>query len=220
MTKVAGKPTDNVELTIQLQTVIKAELRDGKLKLTFLGGEGKTSSAEYIVGMAAPDLGDFIIQARQGAYVDLLAAIIDEYDDSSDVKSSLVKGLSITGKALYTGAKVGVKVTSQVYQQFLKDSQLDFEEAAIEEDRVGWSGRTGPKGRKAENRVAEALKLMRWNVKGRNIILQAREIDIIAQKGERTYMIECKFGRKQIDTADLDSYVMLYYDAKQRIGVN
>jgi predicted RecB family endonuclease len=50
--------------------------------------------------------------------------------------------------------------------------------------------------------------------------LQAREIDVIAEKGTSKYLIECKFGRKQIDTALLDSYVMLYYNAKRSLAVN
>jgi hypothetical protein len=50
--------------------------------------------------------------------------------------------------------------------------------------------------------------------------LQAREIDVIAEKGTSKYLIECKFGKKQVDTALLDSYVMLYYEAKRSLGVN
>ena len=33
-------------------------------------------------------------------------------------------------------------------------------------------------------------------------------------------MVECKFRRKQIDMAGLDSYIMLYHNAKQTLGLN
>jgi hypothetical protein len=134
--------------------------------------------------------------------------------------SSLGTVSKIRGKALVQGAKIGAKLSNQLLQEYLNESAADFDAASREEDESGWSTRRGPKGRKAEGKVAEALRMTGWKVVCRNIMLQAREIDIIAQKGGSKYLIECKFGKKQINTAMLDSYVMLYYDARKSMGVN
>jgi len=125
------------------------------------------------------------------------------------------QGAKVGAKVTYAGAKVGAKISNQLVQQYLKESAAGFREAAEEEDLRGWTGRHGPKGKKAEAKVAEALQMTGWRIVGRDIILQAREIDLVAEKGPSKYLVKCKFGKKNIDPAMLDSYVMLYYDAKR-----
>ncbi|HVB12983.1 MAG TPA: YraN family protein [Nitrososphaerales archaeon] len=230
VSKIRGEDNTKIETTIQLSQVVKAEFSAGKLRISFLDETKRNQSEEFAVGIFASDIGDFIIQARQGSLPEISTPHIDQFDDS-EVKSSLGRGLAVTGKALYQGAKIGAKVTyegakvgakisSQLYQQYLKESESDFEAAAEEEDSVVGSSYRGPKGRKAEGRVADALKMTGWRVIQRNVQLQAREIDIIAEKGAQRFMVECKFGKKQINTASLDSYVMLYRNAKQPLGLS
>jgi hypothetical protein len=57
---------------------------------------------------------------------------------------------------------VGAKISNQLLQQYLKESASDFKEASEEEDAMSWTGRHGPKGRKAEENVAEALTMTGW----------------------------------------------------------
>jgi hypothetical protein len=230
VSKLRGRDVSQVDSIITLRSVLRTEISDGKLKVSYINEEKRTNTKEYVIGSVAKDLGDFILRARQGLLGELSSPLTDEYDDT-EVKSAMGKGLSITGKALYqgarvgarvtyAGAKVGAKISNQLLQQYLKESASDFQEAAEEEDVRGWTGTHGPKGRKAEGKVAEVLRITGWRIVGRNVILQAREIDMIAEKAASRYLIECKFGRKQIDTALLDSYVMLYFDAKRSLGVN
>jgi len=232
LSKLRGRETTETYSIIPLPSVTKAMLSNRNLTIAYTDEEKRSSHQDFVIGSVAIDLGDFIMTARRGLVTESSSPLVDEYD-ATEVKSTVGRGLSITGKVLYKGAKVGAKVTyegakvgvkisNQLYQQYLKESESDFEGAAEEEDSRGWSSysKRGPKGRKAESRVAEALKMTGWTVVGRNIPLQSREIDIVAQKGSRKYMLECKFGKKQIDTAALDGYVMLYYNAKQSLRVN
>jgi hypothetical protein len=219
VSKIRGRDAVEVESILQLNSIIKAEISGGRLRITFLGDDKRPDSKDYVIGSAAQDLDEFMIRARQGSLGYIASPLTDE-SDNAEVKSAVGKGLSFTGKALVQGAKIGAKLSNQLLQQYLNESRADFEAASREEDASGWSSRRGAKGRKAEGQVAEALRMTGWKVLGRNVMLQAREIDIIAQKAGSKYLIECKFGKKQINTAMLDSYVMLYYDAKKSMGVN
>jgi hypothetical protein len=213
--KLAKKQVSNVELIAPIQNVTRADVSGSKIKITFLEFN-KPKSLEYVIGLLPSDLGDFIMSIRQRSFSqNANYPIVDTYQSEQDVKSHLHRGFEITGKVMKTSAEYGV----QLYK-LAQESESYFDEAGEEEDRYGWGRyRKTTKGRKAEQMVRRIFESVGYIVNS-NIHLQEREIDLVVQRGTKKFMVECKFGRKAIDTAQLDSYIMLYYDAKRALGVN
>jgi hypothetical protein len=209
--KLAKKANYNVESLMALKDIIRADVNNGKIKVTILEGKN-TKSSEYVIGRFPHDLGEFIMKVRRGDTGDLSEAKVDVFEDPEVVKSVLGKGIAATGKAIYVGTKLSIEKYQQL-NKIAKDSERVFADAAKEEDKIGWSKYRGEKGREAERRVANLLESLGYKT-FLNVHLQEREIDIIAEKGSVKYMIECKFGSKAIDVGDLDKYVMLYHHAR------
>ncbi|HEV2390062.1 MAG TPA: zinc ribbon domain-containing protein [Nitrososphaerales archaeon] len=228
LSRLKGIDASMVESDIPLRRVSRTEMSHGTLKVSYEDEKGWTRTNEYVIGSVAQDLGEFILRAREGRPREFPGPVTDEYDDT-ELKSAVGKGLSVAvhqgarvgAKVTYAGAKVGAKISSQLVKEYLKASATDFREAAEEEDATGWTGRHGPKGRKAEGKVAEALRMTGWRIVGKDVVLQARDVDLVAEKGPSKYLVECKFGKRPIDPAMLDAYVQLYYDSKRSpLGVN
>jgi hypothetical protein len=192
--KMARRPTDNVEALLNLKSIVRADVLQGKIKIVYVTEGNKTKSDEYVIGLIPLDLGEFIMKARQGSISITDSPIVDDYQDLEAIKSTLGRGLSLTGKALYTGTKLSIEKYQQL-NKIAKDSEKIFADAAKEEDKVGWSSFRGEKGREAEKRVARLLESLGYTTY-LNVHLQEREIDIVAQKGSCKIMIECKFGKR------------------------
>jgi len=213
--KLAKKQLSNVELIVPIQNITRADVSGSKIKITFLE-YNKPRSQDYVVGLLPQDLGDFIMSVRQRSFPQSASyPIVDSYQPEQDVKSHLHRGFEVTGKMVKTSAEYGVQ-----FYKLAQESESYFDEAGEEEDRYGWGRyRKTTKGRKAEQMVRRIFESVGYTVNS-NIHLQEREIDLVVQKGTKKFMVECKFGKKAIDTAQLDSYIMLYYDAKKALGVN
>lgn len=113
-----------------------------------------------------------------------------------------------TGKAAF---KVGMFTAKKLLQYSRKQLEDVIDKASKEEDSGIEDGVTG---KEFESIVAEIFQVRKYKILQRNLHFSAREIDIVAARGDNAVMIECKARSTPVGTRDLDSYFSLFQELK------
>ncbi|MBM3896954.1 MAG: zinc-ribbon domain-containing protein [Thaumarchaeota archaeon] len=186
--------------------LVKAEASGAEVKLSYASQDGKSASDVYVIGTKASEVAQQLmnvhLQSMTGQIAVPQTPIIDSYDHAGPVKSVLGIGAELLFKKL---------------QKLTEEADKAFAEAAKEGDK---GIEDGAKGREAEQKVAEIFEAKKYRILGRNLRLLNREIDLVVARGDKVYLVECKFKSSPLGVKEVDSYLDLYRrlrDSQQRI---
>ncbi len=130
---------------------------------------------------------------------------------SSDTAKKLASGF---GKLAWAAGKyTAEKILPKLLELSKKQLEDVIENASKEEDSGVMDGTTG---RQFEEIVSTIFTQRKYRVVQRNMHVEEREVDIIAARGDNAAMIECKARSKPVGALEMDSYIVLFRQIRQK----